>query len=65
MQANASWGHRSMRRKAGLTPFFVPVRAVEDDMLQIFDFFTTSDTYVPHLESRVRTLFMPNSAKSS
>eukprot|EP00971_Amphidinium_carterae_P311415 6189541-Amphidinium_carterae.1 len=27
-------GHRDMRRYAGFTPFFVPMRTVEDNVLQ-------------------------------
>eukprot|EP00971_Amphidinium_carterae_P169548 3358789-Amphidinium_carterae.1 len=52
-----------MRRQAGLTPFFVPVRAVVNYVLEILHSFSTPDTSVAHLKSRVGTFFVPHASK--
>eukprot|EP00971_Amphidinium_carterae_P055734 1099172-Amphidinium_carterae.1 len=65
MKPHTRRGHRGVSGQTGFTPFFVPMRAVENNVLKVFHFLTTSDTNVSNLEGGVSTFLVPHASMSS
>eukprot|EP00971_Amphidinium_carterae_P197971 3929073-Amphidinium_carterae.2 len=65
MQPHTRWSNRSVRGQTCLPSFLVPMRAMENDVLKIFHFFSASDTRVTNLEGRVGTFLMPHTSKGN
>eukprot|EP00971_Amphidinium_carterae_P312716 6215298-Amphidinium_carterae.1 len=65
MQAHTSWSYHCVLGQAGFSSLLIPVGTMENNVFQIFNVFTASNTDVSHLERRVRTFLVPHSTKSS
>eukprot|EP00971_Amphidinium_carterae_P042696 839249-Amphidinium_carterae.1 len=65
MKPHTRWCNRGVSWQAGFASLFVPVRTVENNVLKILNFLTTTDTDVSNLKGRMRTFLVPNATKRS